>query len=106
MGWPFCFCGNPNINVVPTLIIEAPEVSDRACEASLRQFCGRSLPVVVHVLLQTRKGRCLLAEQSFGMYIISVHHIVFELCLLEKEERKKTNKIDIFTFGFLDHDKG
>ena len=21
MGWPFCFCGNPNINVLLTLII-------------------------------------------------------------------------------------
>ena len=21
MGWPFCFRGNPNINVLPTLII-------------------------------------------------------------------------------------
>ena len=22
MGWPFCFRGNPNINVLPTLIIQ------------------------------------------------------------------------------------
>ena len=35
-----------------------------------RQFRGCSSPVLGHMLPRTRKGRCLVAEQSFGMYII------------------------------------
>ena len=29
-----------------------------------------------------------IAEQSFGMYNVHIHHIVFELCLVEKERKK------------------
>ena len=44
------------------------------------------------------------------MLNICMHRTVFELCLMEKkkedERRKKTNKIEIFMFGFLDFAKG
>ena len=73
-------------------------------------FLGRtcSLPVVARTPLQTRKGSCLVVEQSFGLYNIRIHCIVFELCVTEEEEeeRKKMNKIDIFAFGFLGLVKG
>ena len=60
---------------------------------------------VAHTQPQTRKGRCPVAEELFGMYIICIHHILFKLCLLKKE-RKKMNKIEIFAFGFLELVKG
>ena len=41
------------------------------------------------------------------MLNICTHRIVFELCLMEKEEEEeKMNKIEIFMFGFLDFAKG
>ena len=57
-----------------------------------RQFRDHSLPVVARMLSQTRKGRCLVAEQLFGMCIIRIHAIVFELSLSNEEERKKERK--------------
>ena len=52
-------------------------------------FCGHSSPVVAHTPPQTRKGRCPVAEQLFGMNNIRIHHIALELCLLEKKEKRK-----------------
>ena len=68
-----------------------------------RQFWGRSSPVVGRMPPKARKGRCPVAEQSFGMCNICIHTIVFELRLDNKErkkERKKMNKTKIFTGGF------
>ena len=74
------------------------------------QFRGCSSPVIARTWPQTRKGRCPVAEQSFGMWNIRIHTVVFELSLSAKEERKKErkriNKIEIFTHGFLKRDKG
>ena len=36
------------------------------------------------------------------MHSIGTHCILFELCVTEKKERKKVDKIEIFKFGFLD----
>ena len=52
-------------------------------------FLGRSSPVVARTPPQTRKGRCSVAEQSFGMCNICIHRIVFELCVTEEEEQEQ-----------------
>ena len=39
------------------------------------------------------------------MHSIHTHHTVFKLCMIEKKERWKMNKIKIFMFGFLDRAK-
>ena len=48
--------------------------------------------------------------QSFGMQIVCIGLILFELCVSEKKKeeeskkkvrRRKKNKIEIFTFNFL-----
>ena len=93
-----------NVLAMPKIIGQKPQKSMiEHTKHSWRQFCAR-MP------LQTRKGRCLVAEYSLGTYIIYIYHIVFDLCLMEKEERKKErkkmNKIKIFSFGFLVLDKG
>ena len=51
-------------------------------------FKAHSLPVIGCMLPQTRKGTCLVAEQSFGMYN-HIHRVVFELCLLKNERKKE-----------------
>ena len=52
-------------------------------------FLGRSSPVVARTPPQTRKGRCSVTEQSFGMYNIRIHRIVFELYVTEEEEEEE-----------------
>ena len=58
--------------------------------------------------LQPRKGRSLIVEDSFGVWIVRIRRIRFELCLMEKkkerkkERKKKKNKIEIFELNFLD----
>ena len=55
----------------------------------------------------------MIVEQSFGVQIIRIYHILFELCMREKKEgkkerkkeRRKKNKIEIFMFDFLDCEK-
>ena len=49
---------------------------------------------------QTRKGRLPVAEQSFGIYNVCVHTIIFELNLSERE-RKNVNKIETLHMIFL-----
>ena len=66
-----------------------------------RQFQDCSSPVIARTPPQSGKGKCPVAEQLFGVCSIRIHHIVFEYCMSEKEERCKMNKIDIFTFGFF-----
>ena len=47
----------------------------------------------------------MIVEHLFGMQIICIHHIRFELCLMKKKKerrRKKKNKIELFAFDFLD----
>ena len=36
---------------------------------------------------------------------IGIHRIVFKLCI-GKKKKKKRDKIEIFTFGFLNFEKG
>ena len=48
---------------------------------------------------QPRKRRCPVAGQSFGMYIICTHHVVFKLCFLEKE--RKMNKVEVSRLVFF-----
>ena len=43
-------------------------------------------------------------EQSFGVQIVCMHCTVFELCMRERKERKKT-KIEIYKFDFVDCEK-
>ena len=78
-------------------------------------FLGCSSPVVARTPPQTRKGRCPVVQQSFDMYDIRIHRIVFEVhvCVLEKKEeeeeeekKKEDEQIVFFTFGFLDLVKG
>ena len=70
------------------------------------KFQGHSSQVVAHILPQTRKGRCSLAEASFGMCSIHIHTIVFELILSKKERKKKADKQNQnFLCGFLELDK-
>ena len=51
----------------------------------------------------------MIVEHSFGVRIVCICQILFELRLMEKKERKKKerrqkkkNKIEIFAFDFLD----
>ena len=44
----------------------------------------------------------MIVEHLFGVWIIRTHHILFELCLMEK---KKKNKIELFAFDYLDCEK-
>ena len=52
---------------------------------------------------QTWKERCLIAEQSFGMYNIRIHHVVFELCVTKKKEDGQNVT---FHVGFLNIENG
>ena len=52
----------------------------------------------------------MIVEHSFGVWIVCIHRILYELCsMVKKEERKKKerrrkkyNKIKIFAIDFLD----
>ena len=97
------------IRATPGLRKQKPQKSTNSLVLHTRgPFLGRSFPVVAGTPLQTRKGRCSVAEKSFGMYNICIHGIVFELCVTEerRRRRKKMNKIDFFAFGFLGLVKG
>ena len=68
----------------------------------------------------TRNGTYPVAELSFGMYNICVHHVVLSYAYWGKKERKKKERkkerekekekedeeIEIFMLGFLDSVKG
>ena len=53
----------------------------------------------------------MIVEHSLGIWIIRISHVHFDLCLMENGEeeeerrRKKNNKIEIFTFDFLNCEK-
>ena len=55
----------------------------------------------------------MIVEHSFGVRIVRIRRLLFELCLMEKKEekeeekrrRKKKNKIEIFAFDFLDYEE-
>ena len=52
----------------------------------------------------------MIVEHLFGVWIACIRRILFELCLIEKKEEErrkmtKKNKIQIFTFNFLDCEK-
>ena len=42
-----------------------------------------------------------MVEQSFGVQITRIFHIVFKQCVREKKEERQKNKIKIFIFDFL-----
>ena len=44
----------------------------------------------------------MIVEHSFGVRIVFIRRILFELCLMEKKKKKNNNKIEIFAFDFLD----
>ena len=93
------------LRATPGLRKQKPQKSTNTLVLHTRgPFLGHSSPVVARTPPQTRKGRCSVAEKSFGMYNICIHRIVFELCVTE--ERKKMNKIGFFAFGFLGLVKG
>ena len=52
-------------------------------------FLGRSSPVVASTPPQTRKGTCLVAEESFNTYHIRICRIGFELCMSEKKKEEE-----------------
>ena len=60
---------------------------------------SHNLPILAHMQLQPIKVRSLTVEHSFGVQITRTLHIVFELCVKEKERKK--NKTEICTFDFL-----
>ena len=51
----------------------------------------------------------MIVEHSFGMWIVHIHRIRLELCLMEKKKeeeiKKKKNKIEIFMFNFIDSEE-
>ena len=55
---------------------------------------GCSSPVVARTPREPKKGRCQVAQQSFGMFTICIHAIVFELSSLAKGGREKKMKKD------------
>ena len=62
---------------------------------------------ITHRSVLPRKGRSLIVVHSFGVQIVRIHGILFELCMREKkkEERrrsKKKNKVEMYAFNFLD----
>ena len=73
-----------------------------------KQFQGRSLPVVAHMLSQTRKGGCLVVEQLFDVYNIHVQHniIIFELCMSEKKKGRRLTKLEFLHLVFSHFEKG
>ena len=69
------------IRAMPKIIEQNPlKLTTEYVRRLWRQFRGCSLPVVARALPQTRKQRCSVPEQSFGMCNICIHTIVFELC--------------------------
>ena len=45
----------------------------------------------------------MIVEHSFGVWIVRIRHMLFELCLMVKKEgERKKNKIEIFAFDFID----
>ena len=108
LNWPYYWqlpanrCGL-TIHATPGIRKQKPQ---KSTNVSILHSGGRFL-AVARTTPQTRKGRCSVEEQSFGMYNIRVHCIVFELCVTEERiRRKKMNKIDILAFGFLGLVKG
>ena len=63
-----------------------------------RQFCGRSSPGIAGAPPKTRKGRCPVVKQSFGMY--NIRCIVFKLCVSQIRKKEYEQKW-FFMFGFL-----
>ena len=47
--------------------------------------------VIAQAQFQTRKGKCLLAEQLFGMCNIHISRVVFGLCMSEKKKEDERN---------------
>ena len=47
-----------------------------------------------------------MGEHSFGVWIVRIRCLLFEICLMKKKKKKKTKKkMEIFTFHFLDREK-
>ena len=73
-------------------------------KATAIRVLGNNLTISAHMQLEPRKGRSLIVEHSFGVWIAHIHvrRIVFELCLMEKkeEERKKKEQNRNFCIRF------
>ena len=50
---------------------------------------GHNSLILARMQLQPRKGTSLIVVQLFGVRIIHVHHILVELCVMEKKEEKR-----------------
>ena len=50
---------------------------------------GHNLSILARMQLYPRKGRSLIVVDSFGVQIIRIHRILFELCVMENKERKE-----------------
>ena len=66
---------------------------------------GHNSTILAPMQLYERKGISLIVEELLGVQIIHIWHTVFELCMREKKERRKENKIYIFMFNFLNYEK-
>ena len=66
-------------------------VSTPKCHTGKRLSCMfGAITHLARIQLEPRKGKSLVVEQSCGVQIICIHHTVFELCVREKKERRKT----------------
>ena len=78
-------------------------------KATVTQVFGHNLSILVCMQLYPRKGSAVIVEHQFGVWIIHIRPILFELSLMEKKERKKEDrkrtKIEIFAFDFLDSEE-
>ena len=63
---------------------------------------GHNSLILARMQRQPRKGRSLRVVQSFGVLIVHMRRILYELCVMEKkkEERKK-NKLKFSRSVFL-----
>ena len=61
-------------------------------KACVTCFWGHNSLILACTQLQPKKGRSLIVVQSFGVQLVCIRLILFELCVKEKkkeEERKK-----------------
>ena len=86
-----------SIRATPKIRGEKPQKSmTKDAKRLWRQFHGHNSPVVAHTQPQTRKGRSLVAEQSFGTYNTCIHTHTLQflsLCQSNKERRGTKQKL-------------
>ena len=58
-------------------------------KATATRVLGHNLLILARMQLQPRKGRSLIVENSFGVRIVRIYHMLLELCLMEKKKERK-----------------